>query len=245
MINKTGLLLVSTLLITVSPLSPASGQQTKEHDAGETTAKIQALTDFHEVIFTLWHTAWPAKDIAMLCALVPEIQRRSDSLQQAQLPGILRDKQKAWSLGVEQLQTIVQEYQRAASPVDSQKLLDAAERLHMQYERLVRITNPVLKELDGFHQCLYILYHHYLPGNNPQKIVSSVKELKERMAVLDKVSLPERLRNRESAFIEARKNLARSVGELDETMAKTDPTQFATKVESMHGDYQALEKVFE
>ena len=115
----------------------------------------------------------------------------------------------------------------------------------MQYERLVRITNPVLKELDAFHQSLYILYHHYLPENSLQEIVSSVKELKGNMALLDKVSLPERLRNRETAFMEARANLARSVSELDETMARTDPTQFALQVESMHGDYQVLEKVFE
>jgi hypothetical protein len=232
-------------MITVTLSSPTLAQQAKETHADETAAQVPILTDFHEVIFKVWHTAWPEKNLTMLSGLLPEIKHFSDSLAKVQLPGILRDKQKVWKQSTAKLQEIVSEYANATSPVDSQKLLDAAEQLHAQYEALVRVTRPVLKEMDAFHQVLYMLYHHYLPGKDQEKLATSVRELKERMAVLNKATLPDRLKKRETAFIEARATLAHSVGALDASMVKDNPKEFASNVETMHTDYQTLEKVFE
>jgi primosomal protein N'' len=232
-------------IVALTLFSPALAQQTKQTHADETVAQVPILTDFHEVIFKVWHTAWPDKNLAMLTELLPEIRHFSDSLGKVQLPGILRDKQKAWKLNTAKLQEIVSEYAGATSPVDSQKLLDAAERLHAQYEALVRMTRPVLEEMDAFHQVLYMLYHHYLPGKNQEKLTSSVKELKERMTALNKATLPERLTKREAAFNAARSSLAHSVEALDASMAEDNLEEFASKVETMHTNYQTLEKVFE
>ena len=205
-------------------------------------AQIPVLTEFHEVIFQIWHTAWPEKNVTMLSGLLPEVRTFSYSLAKVRLPGILRDKEKMWNYSTSRLRTIVAEYEAAASPVDSQKLLAAAEQLHAQYERLVRVIRPALQELEDFHQVLYVLYHHDLPENNQEKIVASVKLLKEKMAALDKATLPDRLKKKEAAFLEARLQLARSVELLDPEMAKKD---FASRVETMHTDYQSLEKVLE
>ncbi len=41
--------------------------------AGETKSEIPELTAFHEVIFEIWHTAYPAKDTKTLTGLVPRI----------------------------------------------------------------------------------------------------------------------------------------------------------------------------
>lgn len=213
--------------------------------ADETVAQIPVLTRFHEVIFAVWHTAWPEKNTAMLIELLPQIKNYSDSLSDAQLPGILRDKQEAWNDGVSKLQTIVTEYGHAASAGDSTALLDAAEQLHAQYEALVRITRPVLKELDAFHQVLYLLYHHYVPDGNLEEIVASTKRLKERMTVLKKAKLPDRLKQKETEFNNARDRLAESVAALDASLAVKDREAFTSQVESMHSDYQALEAVFD
>jgi hypothetical protein len=236
---------VYTLVVMLWLVSPLPAQQKARHDADETTAQVPALANFHEVIFQIWHTGWPEKNIAMLCHVLPDVQRHCDSLRQAHLPGILRDKQKTWDENVERLSVIVNEYASATSPVDSQKLLNAAEKLHAQYEKLVRLTRPVLRELDEFHQVLYMLYHHYLPDNDQEKIVSSVRALKEKMVLLERAKLADRLKSRETSFSEARKNLARSVAALDSVTATADPSKFASEVEAMHGDYQLLEKVFE
>lgn len=225
--------------------TPSLAQDAKPIHSVETEAQIPILTEFHEVIFKLWHTAWPEKNTAMLVELLPEIKHFSDSIANVQLPGILRDKEKIWKENTAKLQEIVTEYAKNTAPVDTQKLLNAAEQLHTQYEKLVRITRPVLKEIDAFHQVLYMLYHHYLPGKNQQQIASSVAELKDKMAMLEKATLPDRLKKKEAVFIAARTALARSVKALDVSLAKDKPKEFSARVETMHSDYQALEKVFD
>lgn len=225
--------------------TPSLAQDAKPVHSEEIEAQIPILTEFHEVIFKVWHTAWPEKNTAMLVELLPEIKNYSDSIAKVQLPGVLRDKEKVWKENTTKLQEIVTEYARNTAPVDSQKLLNAAEQLHAQFEKLVRITRPVLKEIEAFHQVLYMLYHHYLPDNDVEKIVSSVTKLKEKMAVLEKAALPERWKEKEAAFTEARAVLAQSVKALDSSIAKDKPKEFAASVETMHSDYQALEKVFE
>ncbi len=237
--------LALVLSLACLPFLGGYAQDSKESPADETTAQVPVLTDFHEVIFKIWHTAWPEKNVAMLAELLPEVRNFSDSLVKVQLPGILRDKETLWNENTAKLREIVSSYEKAAAPVDSQNLLAAAEQLHAQYEKLVRVIRPALKELESFHQVLYMLYHHYLPQNDQEKIVSSVKALKEKMEALDKATLPDRLKKKEAAFLEARTKLSQSVGSLDPGMAAKDQGEFASQVEAMHTDYQALEKVFE
>jgi hypothetical protein len=245
MIQRIIVAVSSSLILAGLVCFPAIPQIQKQMDAHETMAQVPVLDDFHEVIFKLWHTAWPAKDIAMLSETYPEIKHYVDSLARVELPGILRDRQASWKENVAKLQSISTDYEHAVSTTDSVKLLNAAEQLHAQYEKLVRITRPVLKEMDRFHQVLYMIYHHYLPEKNQAQLEIAVKDLKEKMAELNNVALPERMKKRESAFKDARTRLAGSVEAIDVGKAATSPEAFAGSIETMHTDYQALEKVFE
>lgn len=238
-------LLISSFIITIAAISIVTAQDKKGAYAEETVAQIPSLTEFHEVIVPIWHTAWPEKNTAMLMELAPEIKRASNNLGEANLPGILRDKQDTWNKGVTKLLAIAADYENAASALDSVKLLNAAEQLHAQYEMLVRITRPPLKELDAFHRVLYMLYHHYMPDGNLEAIASSTRTLNERMAALSNAKLPDRLQKKETAFNDARIKLAGSVAALDASLAGKNRDAFAVQVESMHTDYQALEAILE
>jgi hypothetical protein len=217
--------------------------QEKAHD--ETKAEVPALKQFHTVIYKLWHTAWPNKDIAMLTSLVPEIEQRSEAVAEAQLPGILRDKQTAWQAHVNRLQETVQLYKTAAGAKNENALLDAAELLHTQYEKLVRLIRPPLPELDEFHTALYPLFHYYLPEYDIEKINTSVEALMEKMSVLNNASLPERMKAKESSFVAKRAALSNAVRFLQSAMATDKKESVMSAVEHVHADYQALEKVFE
>ena len=127
----------------------------------EATAEVPALDSFHEVIFKIWHEAWPQKNAAMLRQLVPDVEKGIASVASAPLPGILRDRKAAWDEGVKKLQNAGSEYKVAAASNDNSKLLAAAEKLHGQFESLMRITRPAMKELDEFHAVLYMIYHHH------------------------------------------------------------------------------------
>ena len=81
-------LILAALLLMLSA-SAISGYAQRP---AETVAEVPALDSFHEVIYKIWHEAWPKKDAAMLQQLLPEVEKGIAAVASAQLPGILRDK---------------------------------------------------------------------------------------------------------------------------------------------------------
>lgn len=217
--------------------------QDKQH---ETNASIPELDNFHEVIYTIWHTAWPEKDVKLLKSLLPDIEKGYKELVKAKLPGILRDKQAKWDAGMKILTATYEAYKAAAGKDEKQPLLDAAEKLHANYEGLVRAIRPVLKEVDSFHQELYSLYHYYTPEYKFDKIKNSSAVLTAKMAELKGAKLSERQKGKKDAFDKA-------VGELDKAVADfaavvkagNNKDKIKAAVETVHTKYQAVEKVFE
>jgi hypothetical protein len=210
----------------------------------ETTSEVPALSQLHNVIYPLWHTAWPEKNVRMLVELLPEIEKLAIPVLDAKLPGILREKQTAWDKGIVELRNILTEYASSTVPLDSVRLLAAAEKLHMQFERLVRIVRPAMKEVDAFHSELYLLYHYYLPEWNLDAIKFSVTTLQTKMDLLNAVVLPDRLKKKSEAFTSARAELDASVKALAAVVAQGDKNVITEKVNAMHAKYEALDKVF-
>jgi hypothetical protein len=211
----------------------------------DATARGPALDSFHAVIYKIWHEAWPEKNVALLRQLLPEVEKGISDVVSAQLPGILREKKAAWEEGVRKLQAVGSEYKGAAGARDDTALLASAERLHSQFEALMRITRPALKELDEFHAVLYMLFHYYLPDYDIEKIRASAAELKRKMAALNQSSLPERLRQKEAEFEAARAKLSRSVDALESAVRNDNRKTVENAISVMHADYQALNRIFE
>jgi hypothetical protein len=220
---------------------PALGAQRP----AETVTDVPALNSFHEVIFKIWHEAWPQKNAALLRKLVPEVEKGIASVASAPLPGILRDKKAAWEEGVKKLQDAGAEYKAAAASKSDAPLLAAAEKLHSQFEVLMRTTRPAMKELDEFHAVLYMLYHHYLPQNETAKIKAAAAELKQKMAALNSAALPERMQQKQKEFEAARAGLSKSVDSLQAAVQSNAEKTIKDAVEALHSNYQKLEKLFE
>lgn len=223
----------------------ASGISGYAQDSADAVARVQALDDFHEVIFKIWHEAWPEKNIAMLEQLLPEVEKGIHQVASAQLPGILREKKAVWEEGVQRLQKAGEEYRAAVSAKDEAKLMAAAETLHSRFETLMRSIRPVLKELDDFHSVLYMLYHHYLPQYDLEKIRSSVKELKQKMAALNAAPPPESIKESASEFQAAKSKLSASVDALESSVQTDNENEIKAAVETMHSNYQALNRICE
>jgi hypothetical protein len=210
----------------------------------ESKAEVPALSEFHNVIYPLWHTAWPEKNIKMLVELLPDIEKLSSDVVNAKLPGILREKQSMWDNGMKDLRSVVQEYKTATTPVDTQRLLRAAEQIHSQYEKLVRIVRPPLKELDAFHAVLYKVYHYYLPEWDFAKIQSTTIELREKMDLLNSAQLSKQRESKKEAFTAARTKLDAAVKELEAAVAGGEKKAITDKINEMHTQYVAVEEVF-
>ena len=220
--------------------SPASAQ-----NPSDAVARVPELDAFHEVIYKIWHEAYPEKNTAMLGQLLPDVEKGIDKVASAKLPGILREKKAVWDKGVRELQSAGEDYKTAVSSRDEAKMLAAAETLHSRFEMLMRAIRPALTELDDFHSVLYMLYHHYLPQYELEKIRSSVAELKQKMKALDEVEVPASVKDRASDFQAARARLSASVDALQSSLSSNEEKIIKNAVETMHSDYQALNRIFE
>jgi len=211
----------------------------------ETKSEVPELTAFHEVIYPIWHTAYPAKDVKMLRGLVPQVTELSAKIYSAKIPGILRDKEAKWADGVAQFKTAVDAYLKAAAGQDDAGLLKSAEVLHAKYEALVRTINPVLPEMDAFHQVLYVLVHTYAPNKEYDKIRSVFPDFQTKSDLLLKAQLPARFATKKESFENAARELSEAVNGLAAAATGHDHDGMLAGVEKVHAKYQALEKIFE
>lgn len=239
---KKNLVGIPILILLVSTFYTAgvTANQTEE-----TESKVPELMAFHEIIYPIWHTAYPEKDYKALRSYVPEINRLAEDLYKADLPGILRDKKTKWENGMEELKKVVEEYNKAAAGEDTQALLNAAEELHSKFEMMVRIIRPVLKEVDEFHKVLYVVYHKYLPNKEFDSITSVAKDLVQKAEAITKASLPQRLESKAEDFAVAAQELYAASKSLAESCRQGDGESIENAVDHLHTRYQNLEKIFD
>jgi len=111
---------------------------------------------------------------------------------------------------------------------------------------MVRVIRPVLKEVDAFHQVLYMLYHYYLPDYDFEKIKQAALDMKEKMDDLNKAALTKRVEARKDQFEKARNELNDSVIELSTIVtAGDDKDKVSAAVENLHTKYVELEHIFD
>jgi hypothetical protein len=213
--------------------------------AQETESTVPELSAFHEVIYPIWHTAYPEKDIAMLKSLVPQVDELAAKVYAAKLPGILRDKQAKYDAGLAQFRAAVEAYDAAAKGAGDKALLDAAEALHARYESLVRILRPVLKEMDEFHKVLYVVYHTDLPAKDWAAVRAAAPGLKAKAEAVAAAQLPARLQAKAEAFAKASGELAQAAGVLAGLGDQGDGAALEQAVQRLHARYQELEKIFD
>lgn len=211
----------------------------------ETESAVPELAAFHEVVYPIWHTAYPEKDIAMLKSLVPQVNELAEKVFSAKLPGILRDKQAKYDAGLAEFRKSVEAYNAAAKGADDKAMLDAAEVLHAKYEALVRTIRPVLKEMDEFHKILYVVFHKDLPGKDWDAIRAAAPSLMAKAEAVTKAQLPARLQPKSGMFNAAAAGLAEAAAALAGLGRQADAVAIEYAVQKLHTRYQELEKIFE
>jgi len=211
----------------------------------ETESVVPELEAFHEIIYPIWHSAYPEKDITALKEFVPEIDRLAGNIYRAKLPGILRDKEAKWQAGLAEFRKSVEAYAEAAKGDGDQALLDAAEILHARYEMLVRTIRPVLKETDEFHKVLYVVYHKSLSDRKFDEIRAAAPDLEAKAEAVAKATLSKRMESRMVAFQAAAAGLVAAAASLTEASGGAEDAAVEKAILVLHEKYIALEKVFD
>jgi len=219
--------------------------QNQEHSS-EINSTIPELSEFHEVIYPIWHTAYPSKDIIMLKEMVSEVNEGAEKIYSALLPGILRDKKQDWDEAIKKFRSSVERYDKAAAGNEKEEMLSSAEELHSNFEMLVRIIRPVTKEVDEFHKVLYMIYHHYWPNKNKEEFNKTVDELVIRAEELNTCVLPKWAKDKTEIFGDQSQRLFNSTNKLKELKNNSENDSDIEKaIESVHSEYVALEALFD
>ena len=230
--------LLATAMFTTAAAVRAAGP-------AETTAEVPALTALHEVVFPLWHQAWPDRDVAQLKALLPETERGVEAVAAATLPGILRDRTAAWTKEVAALREATSAYRRSADAGDTEGMLEAVERVHARYEGLVRLVRPPLTELEAYHVALYRLVHHRPAVGDRAALRDAAAALSARCAPLAAASLPRRLADRQERFATAAAGLCTLTAALQTTAENGSEEAVAAAVDAVHEQYRTLDALLQ
>lgn len=214
--------------------------------SSEINSSVPELFDFHEVIYPIWHTAYPNKDYALFKQLLPDVNAGVEKIYAAKLPGILMDKAKEWNAGLDKLRISVKDYNTACEENNEAKMLTSAEDLHSNYEMLVRIIKPVTKEVDEFHKVLYMIYHHYGPDKKSEELSEAIDDLYLRADELKNCVLPKWATDKKDDFAKAADELYTSTKELKELKdSKADAKIIDDGIDKVHTNYQRLEALFD
>jgi hypothetical protein len=236
-------LIIALLLFIV--LSSANLIAQHKLDSAEITSSVPELFEFHDVIYVIWHEAYPAKDISALKSMVDKIKPYMEKINAASLPGILQDKKAKWDEGLKVLNASAENYYSAAAGTDDQKMLDAAEKLHADFEMMVRVIRPVAKEVDDYHKILYVIYHKYYPAKDYKAIAGVIDDLIAKAEACVDAKLSKRLESKTDQFKTEAQKLVEKTKDLKTALQSNDPKTIDKAVDVMHSQYQDVEKVFE
>jgi hypothetical protein len=206
---------------------------------------VPELVEFHEVIFELWHEAWPNKDYATMVTLLPVVREHVEILQKVEIPGIAQDKQAAWDEWMVQLTGSLEAYEAAGVAEDQEGLLDAVEQLHTNFEGLAGIMRPEMEELEEYHVELYRVYHYYLPDQDLTELRATAARMTDRCGVLLEAAPPPQSGVDPGAFAAAAGDLCDRTEELQRTAGGEDWTAIEEAVERVHDQYRMIVEMFE
>jgi hypothetical protein len=243
--NKIVVLIAVLFLVFIFTSLSAQPQTIPQPVTEASKPSIKGLKEFHDVVYPVWHVAYPDKDYQTIRDAVPEFKKKMEAINKAELPGFFREKKENFEKKREALSLAVKDLDEKAKGNDNDALLKATENLHTAYEQVVRIFVPRVKELENFHLVLYPLWHEALPNKNFKAIIVATPALQEKMDTLMNVQLPEKLKEIAPKFIEKRKALKASVDELIKACNKKDNKKIEEKLDIMHTAYMELDGVFE
>ena len=214
-------------------------------DSTEITSSVPELSEFHDVIYVIWHEAYPNKDIAALKGMVEKIKPYMEKINSAKLPGIAQDKDAKWNEGLKVLNASAESYYKMAEGSDEQAMLDAAEKLHADYEMMVRILRPVNKEVDSYHKDLYVIFHKYYPSKDYKSIEGLIDGMISKAEACVNSKLPKKLEGKTDEYQKLTKELVEKTMALKDALKTNDGAIIDKAIDIMHSKYQDVEKLFD
>jgi len=173
--------------------------------------------------------------------LYPKILGQYQLLKEATFPEQWEDKKLHWNEGVSQMGKTLDEYKLAMDNDNTENLLQAARKLHDDFENLMMIVNPPIPELDDFHKTLYYVYHDYMPEKNWDMLKASIPEFEKKLQALQDAEVPRWMEENKDTYQAAINQLQGAVENLSRLKDSNDGALLEKAVEEIHDAYVNLE----
>jgi hypothetical protein len=222
----------------------------------ETNALVPALDHFHKIIVSIFHDYIPKKDYDSMKNAVPQIESDVEAILNAKLPEILLEKQEKWNIAKDTLKKITADYIDAAMYSDEEKLLESAKRIHIQYEKMMRLVKPKAKNLDSlhilFHKIKNIIYSSKA-DDELKKIIPLLNIRKDSVMTIhfkyrgkpDNVELKQKSEAKISAFEKMRLELEKDIDNFVNSIQLNDMENIKKCFENMHNKYHLCESTLD
>ena len=205
-----------------------------------------AMEDFHELLATLWHEAFPENDFKTIREKTPLLQEKLMKLARVKLPDYLKEdikKLESFLLKRQDLIVSVDQVVLAAADTVDSSLASAFEKMHWDYEELEKVFAVPIKELDSFHETLYFLWHKALPESDYDAIKDTAPILKAEIDSLMKVSLPYGCSVKKAEFEKRKSALKEAVYQLAEVCEKGSNQKIDEAVSLVHERFVELNRL--
>lgn len=205
---KFSVLIFCLLFLGIGFLAANAAEEDKPADSTaavpDTVNRVKmALEEFHKILVPLWHESFAQKDFKTIREKAPLLNEKLMILLRVQPPAELQQDEEKFIdfMGKRQeLAFQVTQVNLAAKDGPDSTLASAFEKMHWAYEEVDKVFAEPIKELDSFHETLYLLWHKALPERDYKTIRETAPVLKAEADSLVKVTLPQGCKVKKEEF---------------------------------------------
>jgi len=243
--SKTHLVLFSVLIFFCVFSTICGFSQTEKKEQAkpeEVLSTSQILSEFHELLVSLWHEALPNNDWKTIRETVPAMQEKTNLLMKAPAEkNICTERKESFEAKRENLFEAVESLAVASRGEDTEKIKKSLDDVHTAYVQLASLLAPKMEELENFHQVLSFLWHEALPKKDFKAIRDSSSVVNQRMDALSAGKLPQRYSALEKEFNLKREELKKSEDKFLAAGKKKNNQNLEKALVAMHNRYHQLE----
>lgn len=207
--------------------------------------KFVEMSDFHEVLYKIWHEQYPEDDWQGVRATAPELAARMKLLAEAEIPEVFKYRSADIIKARDTLGKVVADIDQAAKADDDQKLKTAVKELHDAYHGLVVELHSRPGEVDQLHTVIALMWHEDYPDKNFASLKTRMDSFNGSLNALLSLKLGKRYSVDPVKYDEAQSALKEQGAALQAAVAAGDQDAAWSALDKFHEAFRSLNLLFE
>ena len=194
-----------------------------------------AFEEFHRLVASVWHEAWPARDYDALLAAGPHFVKSYGGVEILEPEFKSPTKAKRFEVKRQELKAAIDEYAAAAARGDKEKVYELMPGLHDAFEETAATLLPTeYPQLTGLLTVSETILRHHLPKSNTDGIVGSTETLVLQVGALNQETIPDDLQYFKADLLKQFAALKAKVREAKKCCDVSDMATYKSRLEELH-----------